>query len=179
VADNQGERGEKGIQGVQGVQGNQGLPYSENDGFPVGTPAWLKMIICIMQKFGVATLLVLLGGWWVATRVAEPMISAYGDFIKAEAKTAADQAETLRGFNETLKTLKEAETTRLAQIKESQAIVKSLSEKTDKDHAIMLANLTQQLEDHKSFMNKMDRVLYSVPASMPPHPEPASTKPGT
>ena len=149
---------ERGQRGERGPRGDVGSPGSGNgDVYPSGTPLWLKILLVSLQKFGIATIL-LLG---VSYYVLVPLMNTYQDFIKSQARVSESQAETL-------KSLKDSEITRLKQIADGQAQTKAFIDKTAGEHAAMMQNMNQQLVDHKEFMAELHRIPPIYPAKPDP-----------
>lgn len=154
----QGERGPKGEQGKQGDQGNQGNRGDSNGIYPDDMPTWLKILFVALQKFGVATIILFVGGYWLCSRVVEPLITTYTEFIHTQGRAATEQADAL-------KAIKESEKERIIRIKDMEAKSRIFEERVEKEHEAMLSNLTQSLADHRLFMERLEKASLS---SRPP-----------
>ena len=128
---------------------NEPEPTAGN-GYPDGTPVWMKIVFTCLQKFGIATVILLVGGYWVATRVAEPLVSTYQEFIRLQSQVSIEQSATL-------KSLKESEINRISTIKDNQAAQKVFQEKVEREHGLMLVAHQQMLADHKIYMEKLTK----------------------
>ena len=120
------------------------------NGYPDGTPVWLRIMFTCLQKFGIATVILLLGGYWIATRIAEPLVETYQEFIRVQSQVAIEQSATL-------KSLKESGTQLLSAIKDNQAAQKVFQEKVEREHGLMLVAHQQMLADHKEFMERLKK----------------------
>jgi len=120
------------------------------NGYPDGTPVWLRIMFTCLQKFGIATVILLAGGYWLATRVAEPLVTTYQEFIRVQSQVSIEQSATL-------KSLKESETQLLSAIKDNQAAQKVFQEKVEREHGLMLVAHQQMLADHKAFMERLKK----------------------
>jgi hypothetical protein len=128
--------------GERGPKGDVGSPGAVNgDAYPPGTPIWMKVALAALQKFGVATI-ILLG---LCYYVLIPLANTYQEFIKVQSRVSESQAETL-------KSLKDSEIARLKAIAETAAASRVWRDKTDREHALMIEGMRQQLVDHKEFM---------------------------
>jgi hypothetical protein len=126
---------------------NEPEPTAGN-GYPDGTPVWLRIMFTCLQKFGIATVILLAGGYWVATRVAEPLVTTYQEFIRAQSQVSIEQSATLKG-------LRDSEIQRVAAIKDASSALKTFQDKAETEHTLMLATQKQVLADHKEFMERL------------------------
>lgn len=124
-------------QGERGPKGDVGSPFPGN-GYPDGTPQWLKLTLTIIQKVGIATFIVIVGGYWLATRIAEPLMASYNESMRVQTKVIQDQAGSIDKIG---KVLEERQ-------KFSERAENSMSSFAE----INLKNQTQLLRDHQEIM---------------------------
>lgn len=145
-----GQRGERGPKGDVGSPGR-----GDGNGYPDGMPAWLKILLVSLRQFGVATIILLIGGYWLAVRIAEPLMATYNESIRVQNKVVQDQAVTLKKIGETFDERQK------------------FSERAERTMGVFaetsLKNQNQLLRDHQDFMAELRRVA----------PPPAPNKPGT
>ena len=138
MADNQGERG------PQGDSGNPGVNGTISDIYPPGTPIWMKVVLVALQKFGVATI-ILLG---LCYYILIPLANTYQEFIRVQSRVSESQAETL-------KSIKDSEVARLKAIGDAAIVNKVWQDKSEAEHQVMIEGIRQQLADHKVYMEKL------------------------
>ncbi len=69
---------------------------------PPGTLGWwAELAFKSIQKFGIATVLLLGGCYYLATHVVDPLVVSYGKFVDAQTTAAKQQAEAIRGLETT------------------------------------------------------------------------------
>jgi len=120
------------------------------NGYPDGTPVWLRIMFTCLQKFGIATVILLAGGYWLATRVAEPLVTTYQEFIRVQSQVSIEQSATL-------KSLRDSELQRITAIKDASSALKAFQDKAQTEHTLMLATQKQVLADHKEFMDLLKK----------------------
>ena len=142
-----GDSVERGAPGERGPKGDVGSPGSNGDAYPPGTPIWMKVMLVALQKFGVATILLLAVCYYILI----PMANTYQEFIKVQSHVSESQSETL-------KSLKDSELLRLKAIQDGQVQDRTFMDKTEKEHQIMLDGMKQQLTDHREFMAELHKI---------------------
>ena len=114
--------------------------YNGN-GLPSDCPEFIRILIWSLQKFGIATILLLIGGWYVATRIADPLLEKYIQNIDIQGKVAQQQAETLMGLQKML----QERATMFAQM--------------TAEHKEMIENLRQARADHRQILENNTRMM--------------------
>jgi hypothetical protein len=132
-----------------------------NGGYPDGTPTWLKIAFIALQKFGIATLILLVGGWWLASHVGDPLIVSYTEAIRLQTKIVAEQSDNI-------KAIKEFEAERVRLVGESNRAWEKALERSSSEHTIMLENSRQALSDHQAAMKKLEHIEGVLPAAKNP-----------
>lgn len=74
-------------------------------------PIWAKLLIVGIQKLGLATIILLVGGWWISTRVVAPLVDTYTEAIRMDMAARQRQEETLKQQAENLRTIGECQRT--------------------------------------------------------------------
>ena len=141
----QGERGPKGDPGdraERGARGPRGDPGNDG-GYPEGTPQWLRLTLTIIQKVGIATFIVIVGGYWLATRVAEPLMASYNESIRVQNKVIQDQAVSIDKIGRVLEERQEFS-------RKAEKMMTAFSEAN-------LRNQNQLLTDHQRIMTGLDK----------------------
>ena len=116
---------------------------STSNGYPAGTPEWLKFILVCLRQFGLATLIVVVGGYWLCTRIAEPLMATYTENIRVQSKVSVDQAEAIKDISRTLEERQDF----------SNRTEKTMTAFADNS----LKNQSQLLLDHQRIMAELDK----------------------
>jgi hypothetical protein len=135
---------QQGQPGERGPKGDAGSPYNGSDNYPPGTPIWMKVLLVALQKFGVATIILLGACYYILI----PLANTYQEFIKVQSRVSESQADTL-------KSLKDSEIARLKAISDAAIVSKVWQDKSEREHAVMIEGIRQQLVDHKLYMEKL------------------------
>ena len=110
--------------------------YNDSSPAPEFPPKW-RWVQYLLEHYGVPTMVLMLGCWWFATRIAEPLVKSHVEFVQRQAETAREivdtqktQAKTLEKASETLGKL-EGFSVRVEQAHERQCqALESISKKT-------------------------------------------------
>jgi BMFP domain-containing protein YqiC len=113
-----------------------------SNGYPPECPWWLKMAIWSLQKFGIATVILLIGGWWTATRIADPLVQQYTTNIELQGQVSKQQAETLASLD---RVLRERSSLFVQMAIEHRAMLDSM-EQAKNEHRMMLDNHIKIME---------------------------------
>ncbi len=97
-----------------------------------GMPFWFQVFADCLQRFGVATVLLLAGGYWVAYYVGNPLVAAYTRAIEVQSVIVQQQADALKALQ-------------LRQEQQTQ------------EHAVMLKMQSEALENHRRIMSALER----------------------
>ena len=77
-----------------------------NDSDVPGTVRWL---IYFAERYGIPTVLLVVGVWWFATKVGEPLVKSHVEFLQNEQKNSVQIIETQKQSIRSSETLIEAQ----------------------------------------------------------------------
>ena len=120
----------------------------------------VKLVLDMLQRFGIATVILMVTGYWVAGHVVDPLVSSYNKSIEVQSKVLTDQADNLtqiRKFeDDQAKLMVKYQTALEAKVANEQQAF----ELVIKNQTQLIEEHQQQLCDHKKFMEKL-----SIPQS--------------
>jgi hypothetical protein len=82
-------------------------PSYEDPTGRVEFPLKVRWVQYLLEHYGVPTLLLLVGLWWFASRVAEPLVQSHVQFLEQQTKISKEMAETQKTQTETLQGLRD------------------------------------------------------------------------
>jgi hypothetical protein len=54
-----------------------------------------QTLVYFLDRYGLPTVLILVFGWWVGTRVAEPLVQSHTQFLSEQVKYSSQQSECM------------------------------------------------------------------------------------